>query len=154
MALGAAAAVAIGAVAVVKHGDTRPAPAAAPSVSSTDYASRVRVTQTQTKYSSAGLARQAAALMTSTAPEIEPVQANAQSLGPMATGSGVQDCLRAVAKGLVTAPDKVYADLATYDGKPAVIVVAVKGTTSTAWVVSRTCSTASDLEAGPTTVHT
>lgn len=159
LALGAAAAVAIGAVTLVtnrdeSHPSAQPTAGASMEPAEENYASRVRVTQTQTKYTSTDLATQAAALRTSKSPAIEPAQANAQSLGPLATGEGVQACLQAVAKGVIEKPDAVYADFATYDGTPAVIVVAVKGRTSTAWVVSRTCSTATDLEAGPTSVTT
>lgn len=157
LALGAAAAVAVGAVGVSKSlGDKDSQVADAPSASQSqqNYASRVRVTQSETRYRSSTLSTQAASLPTSKSTPIEPKQADAQSLGPLATGTGVQSCLDAVAGTLEQAPDKVYADFGTYDGKPAVIVVTVKDGKKTAWVVSRTCSTSSDLEAGPTPITT
>ena len=66
----------------------------------------------------------------------------------------MQSCLDAVDAGLAQAPDKVYADFGSYDGQPAVIVVTVKDGKKTAWVVSRTCSKADDLKAGPTPIST
>ncbi|QNK53337.1 hypothetical protein H7F30_03160 [Dermacoccus sp. PAMC28757] len=166
LALGAAAAVAIGAVGVSKslggNDDAQVADGPSPSSSvssgandgTQNYASRVRVTQTETQYTSDSLATQAASLPTSTSTPIEPKQADAQSLGPLATGTGVQSCLDAVDVGLAQAPDKVYADFGSYDGQPAVIVVTVKDGKKTAWVVSRTCSKADDLKAGPTPIST
>lgn len=161
LALGAAAAVAIGAVAVSKSlGSNDSQVADSPSISQSsgaaqqNYASRVRVTQTETKYSAGTLATQAASLPTSKSTPIEPKQADAQSLGPLATGTGVQSCLQAVDASLSQTPDKVYADFGTYEGQPAVIVVTVKDGKKTAWVVSRTCSKASDLKAGPTSITT
>lgn len=161
LALGAAAAVAIGATTAVQMNKSDDAPVAAkgaaPSSSEGaggNYASRVRVTQSETKYESASFAKQARALPASKATPVEPVQANAQSLGPLATGEGVQSCLDAVTKGITSMPDKVYADFATYDGAPAVIVVTEKGGNRTAWVVSRTCHASSDLKAGPTSLQT
>lgn len=157
IALGAAAAVAVGAVTVSKSLDGEDSPVAdAPASSQTqqDYASRVRVTQTETRYSSNTLATQAASLPSSKSTPIEAKQADAQSLGPLATGAGVQACLDAVASSLDRAPDKVYADFGTYNGKPAVIVVTVKDGNQTAWVVSRFCNKSSDLKAGPTPITT
>lgn len=157
LALGAAAAVAVGAVTVSKSldgKDSQVADAPGSSQSQQNYASRVRVTQTETRYNSSTLATQAASLPTSKSTPIEAKQADAQSLGPLATGTGVQSCLDAVASSVHQAPDKVYADFGTYDGKPAVIVVTVKAGKQTAWVVSRSCSRSSDLKAGPTPITT
>lgn len=165
LALGAAAAVAIGAVAVTSQmnnkSDGGSVAAQSPAASSASgdqgaqsYASRVRVTQTQTQYTSASLKDQAAALPTSSSPAIQSVTAEAQSLGPLATEQGVKSCLAAVNASVKSAPDKIYADFGTYEGKKAVIVVTVKGKEKTAWVVSRTCSKGSDKLAGPETIST
>ena len=154
LALGAAAAVALGAVGVTKAVRTDDAPVADSathqSTDPTTLASRVRVTQSETRYTAAGLNAQAASLITSRATPVEPVQANAQALGPLATAEGINTCLDAVGEAAAQEPTKVYADFGTYDGARAVVVVTVAPDgRKNAWVVSRTCHRADDLLAGP-----
>lgn len=159
MALGAAAAIAIGAIAIDRQlessdGGSQTAQEATSSPSGENYASQVRITETATKYTRADLAQQASALPASTSAPLDPSAASARSLGPLTTSQGVQRCLSAVNEAAATHPDKIYADFATYDGQDAVVVVTVKGSTKTVWVVSRGCEKATDLKAGPSTIST
>lgn len=159
MALGAAAAIAIGAIAIDRQlgssgGGSQTAQETTSSSSGQNYASQVRITETATKYTSTDLPQQASALPSSTSAPLDPSAASVRSLGPLTTSEGVQHCLSAVNGATATHPDKIYADFATYDGEDVVVVVTVKGSTKTVWVVSRGCEKATDLKAGPSTIST
>lgn len=153
LALGAAAAVAIGAVGIVKgmdHGSPSGEVAdGSTSQNALAYDDRVHVTQTNTKYVSSSLTTQAAAMLTSKSPELTDLQHEAPGLGAGTSKTGIQSCLNALEATANEKPDSVHADLGTYDGKQAVIVVVEKGGKKTVWVVTRTCTQASDKLAGP-----
>ena len=59
-------------------------------------------------------------------------------MGPIATRAGLADCLRAL--GVDPAAD-VNADLAFFDGTPAVALVTLRSGHRTAYAVLRTCRT-------------
>ncbi len=110
-------------------------------------AGEVTVRKTGTAYLSQGLAGQARALLASTSPPLSPTAAESSAIGPLATPAGVRAC----GEALGAAPQEpIAADLATFDGRPAAVLVVGQGTGATAYVVLRACSlTAPGLLAGP-----
>lgn len=153
--LGAAAAIAIGAIASYQGLSSHDAPAAAvpQATQSTDTGSvldRVSIENSGRDYTKAGLATEAAALTSSTS-TMDPTRAESPGIGPVGTRVGLLACMTSIGTSVLDA-DHISADLGAYDGKPAVIVVVTKAGKSTAWVVSRSCTNASGKIAGPTTV--
>ena len=69
-------------------------------------------------------------------PGVPPAAYSAQS-GPAATTPGLIDCLNAIGAGRA---QMVRADLAFYEGRPAVIIVATTNGARTAYAVGRQCS--------------
>lgn len=116
-------------------------------------ANRVSLGQTGQNYTSAGLPTQAASLLSSPSTASVPPQV-AQEYGAMATSQGVVACLGSLGSALAADPDHITVDLARYNGAPAVVVVLTKTGRSTAWVVSRSCTSGSKPLAGPATVAT
>jgi hypothetical protein len=98
-----------------------------------------------TAYDAANLAAEARRLLDSPGQPIRDLAAEAPSIGPIATPIGLESCLEAI--GALDAsspsPEAVSADVATYDGRPAVVVVVTRGGASTAWAVERSCTTGS-----------
>jgi hypothetical protein len=114
-------------------------------------AGAVTVRMTGTAYTSAGLASQARALLASSAPQLQ-----ASGLATPAAGSaGASTGVRACADALGIAPEEpITADVADFDGQPAVVLVVGHAAAPTAYVVSSTCSAAPpDLLAGPVPVQ-
>ncbi|MBO1756265.1 hypothetical protein [Allobranchiibius sp. CTAmp26] len=116
-------------------------------------ANRVSLGRTGQNYTSAALPTQAATLLSSPSTTSVPPQV-AQEYGAMATSRGVVACLGSLGSALAADPDHITVDLARYDGAPAVVVVLTKSGRSTAWVVSRGCTSGSKPLAGPATVAT
>ena len=127
------------------------APAAAVPLPGASLADRVSLGRTGQDYTTAALPTQAAALLSSPRTTSVPPQV-AQQYGAMATSEGVVACLGSLGTALAADPDHITVDLARYDGAPAVVVVLTKAGTSTAWVVSRSCTSSSRPLAGPATV--
>ena len=154
--LGAAAAIAVGALGVSQamksDSDDPPAaaqpPAASQSQGSSNPFDKVSIQNSGRSYTAAGLATEAVSLKSQTG-SIDPTRAEAASLGPIATAPGLLDCLKVVGSSALTA-DHISADLGTYEGKPAVIVVITDDGKSNAWVFSRQCTQGSGKIAGPT----
>jgi hypothetical protein len=98
-----------------------------------------------TAYDAANLATEARRLLVAPGQPIRDLAAEAPSIGPIATPIGLESCLEAIGalNASSPAPEAVSADVATYDGRPAVVVVVTRGGTSTAWAVERSCSTGS-----------
>jgi hypothetical protein len=97
--------------------------------------SSVEIVQSGTPYTQADFVSQARSVRDVT-PELP--QPSAQSgIGPAATGPGLLECLRAI--GVAETP-LVRADLATYEGRPAVIIVATTKGLTLAYVVDPQCS--------------
>lgn len=65
--------------------------------------------------------------------------ADSSAAGPIGTASGLTDCLGAIGAGRA---QMVQADLAYYEGAPAVIIVATTDGVQTAYAVGRGCSRA------------
>ncbi len=89
-----------------------------------------------TDYRAATFAAQARALLDHPATPLPDLAAEAPSIGPIATPVGLASCLDAIAAG----PGAVTVDLATYEGKPAAVVVVTSGGVSTAYAVGRACA--------------
>ncbi|GAB3063527.1 hypothetical protein GCM10027053_27690 [Intrasporangium mesophilum] len=90
-----------------------------------------------TAYDSGNLASQARGLLDHPGAPLQDLAAEAPHLGPIATPIGLQSCLSALG---VSDPAMVSADLATFEGRPAAIVVVTRGGTTTAWAVERSCA--------------
>lgn len=153
----AAAVVAVGGSAL--HLATRPSGSAvavvgtAPtgtSATSSDRAPRVHIQLSRTAYDATTIASQARALLTAPGTPLREGAAESPSLGPIATEIGLTSCLRALGE---REPDSVSADLATYAGEPAAIIVVTMDGSSTAYAVRRHCTTGdSQVLLGPTPV--
>ena len=89
------------------------------------------------------LAAQARALLDHPGQPIRDLAAESPAIGPIATPIGLESCLEAIGAlgGADPAPEAVSADLATFDGRPAVVVVVTRAGVSTAWAVERSCTT-------------
>ncbi|KNX38753.1 hypothetical protein VV01_18990 [Luteipulveratus halotolerans] len=153
--LGAAAAIAVGALGVsqaMKSDSDDPPPAAQPPAATQSNGSsnpfdKVSIQNSGRSYTAAGLATEAVALKSQTG-SIDPTRAESVALGPIATAPGLLDCLK-VGSSALTA-DHISADLGSYEGKPAVIVVITDKGKSNAWVFSRQCTQGQGKIAGPT----
>ncbi|GAB3873655.1 hypothetical protein [Terrabacter terrigena] len=147
----AAAVVAVGASAlhVTKRpngaaivGDTRSSTSQAPaSGGSTNGGLHIQLSTTA--YDSVSLAAKARALLDHPDQPLRDLAAESPSIGPIGTAIGLEACLEAIGAldASTPSPEAVSADLATYDGRPAVVVVVTRGGASTAWAVERSCST-------------
>jgi hypothetical protein len=99
----------------------------------------MHIQMSSTRYTRGTFAAQAAALATSgPAQPVRPLTGESPGIGPIATPTGLASCLRALGVGRV---DDVTADLSSYEGTPAVIIVTVSGSARTAYAVKRSCST-------------
>lgn len=90
-----------------------------------------------TAYDATSLPTLARHLLSQPGTALPPLAAEAPHLGPVATETGLTSCLDAL--GIPT-NQPVHADLAFFDGKPAVVIVASSAGGDTAYVVARTCS--------------
>ena len=155
----AAAVVAVGASAL--HITQRPNPAAVvvddtstvgPTVTSPTPAPAVTPAHIQlstTDYDAGTLAAKARALLDDPATPLADLAAESPSLGPIATPVGLASCLEALGAG----GGAVTADLGTFEGRPAAIIVVTDAGTSTAYAVERSCSPGNVTTlAGPTPV--
>lgn len=113
--------------------DTNKAPAAgvpaAPSL--------VLIGLSSTRYTGAGFVTQAQVLRSSNGGPIRSQPATSPALGPASTVAGLRECLIAIGAGDA---QMVLADVAFYDGRPAVIIVAVTNGVPKAYAVGRACS--------------
>ncbi|MGO4597338.1 hypothetical protein [Terrabacter sp. 2RAF25] len=96
-----------------------------------------------TAYDSGNLATKARELLDRPGQPIRDLAAESPGIGPIATPIGLEACLEAIGALDATSPspEAVSADLATFDGRPAVVVVVTRAGASTAWAVERSCST-------------
>jgi hypothetical protein len=98
----------------------------------------VHIQLSRTAYDASTIAAQARRLLASPATPLREGAAESPSLGPIATEIGLASCLAALGE---REPDFVAADLATYAGEPAAIIVVTNAGTSTAYAVRRHCTT-------------
>jgi hypothetical protein len=105
--------------------------------------STLHIQLSTTAYSAGNLAAQARALLDHPGQPIRDLAAESPAIGPIATPTGLESCLGAIGArgGADSAPEAVSADLATFDGHPAVVVVVTRAGVSTAWAVERSCTT-------------
>ena len=89
-------------------------------------------------YTSGAFDTQAAALLASPGDQAAPYSAEAPSIGPIGTDIGLRSCLSALTTESWTT---ATADLGTFDGQPAAVVVLATGAGHTAYAVQRSCST-------------
>lgn len=90
----------------------------------------------ETAYDAANLPRLARELLASPGAPIGDLAAESPYIGPIATEIGMTACLDAL--GIPT-KEPVHADLAFFEGAPAVVIVASSTDGDTAWVVRRSC---------------
>lgn len=110
----------------------------------------VSIHHTATAYSSATFDEQARALLSSGAEVVPPLSAESPTIGPIATEVGLRSCLGALTGEPFSA---ATADLGSFDGKPAAVVVLTTRAGHTAYAVQRSCSTGHPaLLAGPVTL--
>jgi len=98
---------------------------------------RIHIQLSTTAYDAGTLATRARELLDHPAAPIRDLAAEAPHLGPIATPIGLRSCLTALG---VADPAAVTADLGTYEGKPAAIIVVTRDGSATAWAVERSCS--------------
>lgn len=101
-------------------------------------------------YTANNLVREATQFARSPGTELAPLAAETPAIGPIGTPAGIEACVNAAG---IPVAETLLADLATFEGAPAVVIVTVRGTTQTAYVASRTCgatpATGTNLLAGP-----
>jgi len=111
--------------------------------------SLVQIAMSGTPYTQADFVRQARALDQSPPPgQIHPRAAKSSGIGPAGTTDGLLRCLSAVGGA---GAQVVRADVASYEGQPAVIIVATRDGASMAYVVGRQCSSADPAVLRPAT---
>lgn len=103
----------------------------------------VHIQLSTTAYARGSLAAQARALLDHPGQPIRDLAAESPGIGPIATPIGLESCLEAIGAvdGTTPTPERVSADVATFDGRPAVVVVVTRAGASTAWAVERSCTT-------------
>jgi hypothetical protein len=110
----------------------------------------VTVHHSERAYSTAAFAGQATDMLASPGAPMSPGAAESPSLGPIATEQGVLSCLAALTDETFS---QVTADLGTFDGAPAAVLVVTTGTGHTAYAVQRHCTSGTPaLLSGPTPV--
>ena len=135
--------------------DTYPSGATSAPPSPAATAGGLHIQLSTTAYTAGTLATQARALLDHPGQPIRDLAAESPGIGPIATPIGLEACLEEIgAVGAADpAPEGVSADLATFAGRPAVVVVVTRAGASTAWAVERSCTTgAPGLLAGATPV--
>ena len=107
----------------------------------------VQIRVSRTRYTEAGFVTQARDLHSAAVDPSQPPAAYAEA-GPTATTPGLIDCLNAIGAG---GAQRVRADLAFYEGRPAVIIVVTTNGARTAYAVGRQCSHADAAVLRPAT---
>lgn len=108
----------------------------------------VSVHHSNTAYTSGALADQASTLLTDPGETLAPTGPESPGIGPIGTETGLRSCVAALTSDPFA---QVTADLGTYEGTPAAVLVLTTDAGHTAYVVRRSCSTGHpDLLAGPT----
>ena len=117
-------------------GSSSPVPAASATPDPADEPA-LHIQLSETAYDAANLPRLARELLASPGAPIGDLAAESPYIGPIATEIGMTACLDAL--GIPT-KEPVHADLAFYEGAPAVVIVASSTDGDTAWVVRRSCT--------------
>ena len=101
--------------------------------------SGVHIQLGSTAYADATVGAQARELLDHPAQPLGPGAAEAPGIGPIGTEVGLASCLQGLGAAS-PAPSAVSADLATFEGRPAAVVVVTRDGASSVWVVERSCS--------------
>jgi hypothetical protein len=101
-----------------------------------------------TRYTRAGFVAQVETLRLSATTLAQPEPDQGSSLGPAGTAAGLRRCLDTIGAG---SAQSVTADVASYEGQPAVIIVATTNGVTTAYVVGRQCSSTDSAVLRPAT---
>jgi hypothetical protein len=99
--------------------------------------SAVQISQSGTRYTRADFVAQAESLRSATLGPIQPAPAESPSPGPAGTAGGLRECLSSIG---AAGAQVVHADVAFYEGQPAVIIVATTNGIPMAYAVGRQCS--------------
>lgn len=108
----------------------------------------IQISLSGTRYTPAGFVAQAETLLRSAPGPIQPQLAQPTAPGLAGTASGLKECLNALGAG---GADVVRADVATYQGEPALIIVATTDGASLAYAVGPQCSRADPAVLRPAT---
>ncbi|WP_446666557.1 hypothetical protein [Flexivirga sp. B27] len=122
------------------------------SESSAELAERVQLDSTGTRYTKASFNTQAASMAAGTNRGHIPAQDLLSQFGSLTKPSAIISCVRSVGGSLLDNPSSIKVDFATYDNKPALVVVVTKGSHKTAFAVSTSCSKDSTPYAAPRSV--
>lgn len=157
---GLVAAAAVAAVAVVGvntlQNDNAPTSAvpsggATRSASADQLAGRTRVEASGTNYSTASFNTQAAS-MASGDSSATPDPSMLKEFGALANPQALVQCARTIGGSLLDDPSNIKVDLATFDGKPAVIIVVTNHGKKSAFAVSSSCSKGDKPYAAPRSI--
>jgi len=96
--------------------------------------SLIRIGLSGTRYTQAAFVTQAQGLLRA---PFQPMATEPSSLGPAGTSHGLTQCLSAIG---AAGAQVVRADVAFYQGRPAVVILATANGVTTAYVVGRQCS--------------
>ena len=114
-------------------------------------ADKVYVTSTDKNYTRASLSTDAGSLARADlATGLAPADAN--KLGSVATKDGALTCAAAIGQEVLDRSSRITVDIAQYEGRPALVVVATGDASSTVWVLNRDCDKSQTPIAGPATV--
>jgi len=111
-------------------------------------ASPVQIRLSETRYTRAGFEAQAETLRHSTLDPIQPRTSESSSVGSAGTAPGLRECLSVIG---AAGAQVVLADVAFYEGQPAVIIVATTNDKPMAYAVGRQCSYAEPAVLRPAT---
>jgi hypothetical protein len=125
--------------AVIGGGFTSSTPGASTAAPGASGGSGVHIQLGNTAYTAATLGPQARDLLDHPGAPLRPGAAEAPAIGPIGTEVGLASCLEGLGVGS-PAPSAVSADLATFEGRPAAVVVVTRDGASSVWVVERSCS--------------
>ncbi|MGN6414668.1 hypothetical protein [Flexivirga sp.] len=152
VAAAAVAAVAVVGVNALRHDNAPvtalPSGSAQHTISTAQLADRVQVESTGTHYTGASFDTQAASMANGTAGQSPDASLLAQ-FGALAKPQAIVQCVRTIGGSLLDDPSSIKVDLATYDGKPALIIVVTNHGAKTAFAVSSSCSKDSRPYAAP-----
>lgn len=111
----------------------------------------VTVYASNAAYTSAAFAEQLQGFVDHPGHPMQPLAAESPTIGPAGTPIGLQPCVQSLH---LDSSARVMADLATFDGTAAVVLVVSTDTGQTGWALRRTCTTGHTSPlAGPVTLR-
>jgi len=110
--------------------------------------SLVQIRLSGTRYTQVDFVTQAQTLRAARLDPLSPMAGEASDVGPAGTTLGLTECLSAIG---AAGAQLVRADVAFYEGQPAVIIIATSDGKPTAYVVGRQCSRADATVLRPAT---